>query len=363
MDSFKQQVMDLWRISFPEDTEEFIRLHFGRKYKKENTLVFRQEDNIVSALQMIPYKMTFYDREIETSYISGACTHPSMQSRGFMSRLLSGSFQEMYRRGVALTTLIPASGKVSDYYKKAGYAFVFDYSQEHYETISLLGKNITSSKYEIGEWNLSDSDGIYSYLAEKERKRPFSILHSKDDFFAVLEDLHNDNGTLFYIRNNFNHRICGLAFAVPLENRILLKELLFEDQGENHLLLWAIAKKYNNLKEIICTTLPYADAYFHLGMARAINAEYLLALYAKTFPEKEFVLKITDPVIVANKDVFFVKGGTVSRKTENTPLENMIEVSVAQFTQAILGYHTEQIPEEIKILFSSSSPYMSLMMN
>lgn len=363
MDNFKQQIIDLWRISFPEDTEEFIHLHFDRKYKEENTLVYCQGNSIVSVLQMIPYKMTFYDEEIDTSYISGACTHPSVQSNGFMFHLLAGSFMEMYRRGIALTTLIPASEKLSDYYKKAGYAYVFDYSQEHYPTTSLLGKNVTTSKYETREWNFFDLDDIYSYFIEKERKRPFCIQHSKEEFSAVLKDLHNDNGTLFYIKNSFSHHICGLAFAAPSEDRILIKELLSDGEGEKRLLLWTIAEKYNDTKEIICAIPPCQDSHFHLGMARIINAEYQLSLYAKAFPEKEFALKITDPVIAANEDMYLIKEGIVSRKAENTLSGNAMEMSIDQFTQAILGYHTEQLPDEMVKLFPSSRPYMSLMMD
>jgi hypothetical protein len=43
--------------------------------------------------------------------------------------------------------------------------------------------------------------------------------------------------------------------------------------------------------------------------------------------------------------------------------ENAIEMSIDRFTQAILGYHTEQMPDEIAKIFPSSHPYMSLMMD
>ncbi len=363
MDNFKQQIIDLWRISFPEDTEEFIRLHFDRKYKEENTLVIRQGDTIASVLQMIPYKMTFYDKEIETSYISGACTHPSLQSNGFMFRLLSDSFMEMYRRGIALTTLIPASEKVSDYYKKAGYTFVFDYSQVNYPIASLLGKNITTSKYIVGEWNSSGLDDIYPYFTEKEHKRPFCVQHSKEEFSAILEDFHNDNGTLFYIKNSFNNHFCGLAFAVLSEEQVLIKEFLFEGEGEKNLLLWTIAEKFNDAREIICATPPCGDSYFHLGMARVINVEYLLSHYARFFPEKEFTLKITDPIISLNEGIYIIKNGTVSKETRNASQEKPVEMSIDQFTQAILGYHIEELPGQMEKFFPSSNPYMSLMMD
>lgn len=53
----KQQIIDLWRLSF-NDTEEFIRLYFDRVYKEENTLVIEKDGQVVSALQMLPYTMT-----------------------------------------------------------------------------------------------------------------------------------------------------------------------------------------------------------------------------------------------------------------------------------------------------------------
>ena len=37
----KQQIIDLWRLSF-NDSEEFIRLYFDRVYKEENTLVIEK---------------------------------------------------------------------------------------------------------------------------------------------------------------------------------------------------------------------------------------------------------------------------------------------------------------------------------
>ena len=71
----KEQVKALWRICF-QDSEEFIDLYFRLRYKNEVNAVIQNGDKVVSALQMLPYPMTFCGKTVQTSYISGACTHP-----------------------------------------------------------------------------------------------------------------------------------------------------------------------------------------------------------------------------------------------------------------------------------------------
>ena len=66
MDNNKPQLIDLWRTSF-DDSEEFIKLFFDRVYKKENALFIKKDGKIVSALQMLPYVMTYYGTEISVT--------------------------------------------------------------------------------------------------------------------------------------------------------------------------------------------------------------------------------------------------------------------------------------------------------
>ena len=65
----KEQVKALWRICF-QDSEEFIDLYFRLRYKNEVNAVIQNGDKVVSALQMLPYPMTFCGKTVQTSYIS-----------------------------------------------------------------------------------------------------------------------------------------------------------------------------------------------------------------------------------------------------------------------------------------------------
>jgi len=371
MDNITKQIMDLWRISFPEDTEEFICFYFARKYRRENALVIRRGNTVVSSLQMLPYAMTFHGQEIKTAYLSGVCTHPSERNKGLMSNLLINAFKEMRLRGIALTTLIPASKSLFDYYRKMGFTPVFDYAEEHYLIDSSLKKSNPKPGYAMTEWQPDDNlEDIYLYFRKKEQERPVCLQHSKEEFYAVVDDFYNDGGTLFFLKDNSdfpeNYQIKGIAFVLPWENKVRIKEILFDEMGEKEFMLWAIAQRYNNSEEIICTTEPCGktDTDFHLGMARVTDVLFFLTSYAKIFPEKTLELKINDSILNENNGVYILKNGICEKTTSKLIVkERMPEFSIEQFTQAVLGYHTERLPEVITGYFPTLHPYMNLMMN
>ena len=64
----KDEVKTLWKLCF-NDSDEFTDLYFKMRYKDEVNRVIREDGKIISALQMIPYPMTFCDEVISTSYM------------------------------------------------------------------------------------------------------------------------------------------------------------------------------------------------------------------------------------------------------------------------------------------------------
>ena len=118
--------MELWRRCF-EDTDEF---------SDANSLIYEENGKALSALQMLPYPMRWENVTVDTSYISGACTLPDVRNRGFMTLLLQNALQEMYDRGIAFSTLIPAEDWLFGYYAGQGYVTVFDYALHTYTPYS-----------------------------------------------------------------------------------------------------------------------------------------------------------------------------------------------------------------------------------
>ena len=125
----KDEVKALWKLCF-DDSDEFTDLYFSMRYKDEINMAIREGGKIISALQMIPYPMTFCGEVISTSYISGACTHPGYRAHGAMRQLLKETHRRMYEEGVLLSSLIPAEEWLFGYYGKSGYTPAFGYAVE-----------------------------------------------------------------------------------------------------------------------------------------------------------------------------------------------------------------------------------------
>lgn len=123
----KEKVKALWKLCF-DDSDQFIDMYFRLRYKSEINVVIESGNEVISALQMLPYPMSFCGKQVATSYISGACTHPDFRNRGVMRQLLSQAFARMLPNGIFFSTLIPANPWLFDYYARIGYAPVFQYS-------------------------------------------------------------------------------------------------------------------------------------------------------------------------------------------------------------------------------------------
>jgi predicted N-acetyltransferase YhbS len=280
----KKQVLELWKTAF-DDSDKFTRLYFERVYRDENALVIERDGEILSALQMLPYTMTFCGEEISVAYISGACTLPSEQGKGLMTQLLRNSFEEMRNRGIALTALIPAEKWLFDYYRRQGYTEIFEYSLNVY----------TRHEYIKPERDLyvslvdgKQDESCYEYVNKKLRERPACILHTYDDFITILKDLKISKGKCVAAYDKENHLV-GMAFVTPpgkkqIPGSVIIKEILFDDERVKRHLLFEITKHFKVFKAVY--RIPFNDGpiTYPYGMARVIDCEYLVDLWSETHP-------------------------------------------------------------------------------
>lgn len=346
----KEEVRKLWNLCFGDD-EAFTELYFSKRYNDEVNLAIREEGKVVSALQILPYPMTFCGEIISTGYISGACTHPDYRSKGTMKRLLLNAFQRMQENSISLTTLIPAEEWLFDYYSRMGYTPVFKYSNQNYITKDLS----PSSRFLISEFAPSDRD-VHPYFDQKMRERPCCIQHPWEDFLVISDDLNLGKGKIIVAR--LEGKIAGLAFCYAKEGVLYVPELFFENDSARETLLYGAAEQMG-AERISCTT-PSADEKGKiLGMARIIDAKRLLEIFAARYTELEISFRLTDSQIERNNAFYSIKSGRISADRLK---ESSLQIDVSQLTQAILGYKTEQLPRELQN-FPKQTPYMSLMLN
>lgn len=335
----KEQVKALWKLCF-EDSEEFIEMYFRLRYKNEVNVAIQSGDEVISALQMLPYPMTFCGEMVQTSYISGACTHPDFRSKGVMRELLSQSFARMLRNGIHFSTLIPAEPWLFDYYKRMGYASVFQYSVKEITLPEFIpSKEITVDV--VSE----PQDEVYSYLNKKLSERPCCIQHTLEDFQVIMADLAISGGNLFVAKRA--NEIKGIVIIYKGESRIIINELLAEDKDIEFSLLYAVKQltDCNHMTQLLPPNeeLPQQS----LGMARIINAKEVLQIYAPAFPEDEIQLEVSDKQLSVNNGYYYLSDGKCRYSTERLPGAH-IQMNISELTERIL---------------KKLNPYMSLMLN
>ena len=257
-----------------------------------------------------------------------------------MRELLSQSFARMLRNGIQFSTLIPAEPWLFDYYKRMGYATVFQYSVKE----MTLPEFIPSKEIAVNVVS-KPQDEVYSYLNKKLSERPCCIQHSAEDFQVIMADLPISGGNLFVAKQA--NEIWGIAIIYKRENCIIINELLAEDKDTEYSLLFAI-KQYTGCNHIIQLLPPDKELPQHsLGMARIINAKEVLQIYASAFPEDDMQLEVSDKQLSVNNGYYYLSDGKCRYSAERLPGAH-IQTNISELTEKIL---------------KKLNPYMSLMLN
>ena len=64
----KEKVKALWKLCF-EDSEAFIEMYFRLRYNNEVNIAIESGDEVISALQMLPYPMTLWQTDPDIIYL------------------------------------------------------------------------------------------------------------------------------------------------------------------------------------------------------------------------------------------------------------------------------------------------------
>ena len=336
----REKVKELWKLCF-NDSEEFTEMYFQLRYNNDTNIAIQSGEEVIAALQMLPYPMTFEGKDIHTSYISGACTHPDYRNRGVMHELLAQAFARMLHHNVALSTLIPAEPWLFGYYARSGYAPVFRYAEE-----TFIASGVPAANTDLTlEMSAEYTEKKYEYLDRKLRERPFCIQHTKEDFQVVIADLQLERGFICTLNNE--EKITALAVIYPVEkNNWHIGEIVSDTPETETLLLQHICQRLN-LPSVRVLVPPATGESHLLGMARIINAGTMLQLYATAHPELELNIHLTDEQLSANNGYYYLNNGKCTNSAKRLPGSHLA---------LTIGELTEKI-------FATTNPYMSLMLN
>lgn len=339
----KDQVKKLWRLCF-NDSEEFTELYFRLRYTDDINAAIWSGDELIAALQMIPYPLTFCGQTVRTAYISGACTHPDFRNRGVMGELLAESFARMHRNRVSFATLIPAEPWLFGYYARTGFAPVFNLRRETF---------LPAATAPLPEGTRTESaDGFseeaYTYLYRKQQERPCCVLHTADDLKVVEADLRLGGGKVFTLKAKGG--LTALAVAYPdAGGRWTVSEVVADSPQAQTDLLNSLCHtvQTDGLALLLPPSAEPGGDGQPLGMARIVNAPAVLHLYAAAHPEAELNLEVTDNQLAANNGYYYLNNGKCMESDRRLPGRHL-SLSIGELTQ---------------LLLEPARPYMSLMLN
>lgn len=342
MEKNKEQVRELWERCF-HDSGRFLELYFGRVYREENTLVGKEGGKVVSALQMLPYRMTYGSREIPVAYISGASTYPYARGKGWMKGLLLQAFGEMRRRGQLLSVLIPAEEWLFGFYHKAGYAEGMYYRPMVCPTgKSTAGAASRCSLLRLTDRLLADEEQaftpvrLYAYFERSMKERPYAVQHDRDDFGNILQDLLISGGDLF-VAVGRAQEINGMAFVYPLESdTVCIKELLADDEEIRNFLLDFLPSYYPHQttvwREAASSGTPY-------GMIRVIDAEAMLSRYAELHPDVSLLLNLKDDQLPFNTGYYTLRHGLCRREPDSFEDPTVLQTTMPELVPLLFSGH------------------------
>ncbi|WP_106829999.1 GNAT family N-acetyltransferase [Parabacteroides pacaensis] len=347
----KKQIIDLWQTCF-NDSKAFVELYFDKVYREQNTLAYEENGKVVSALQMLPYSMTYGEKEIPVSYISGASTYPAAQGKGLMQKLMGQAFEEMKRRKILLSVLIPAEEWLFRFYHKTGYAEVMFYKElacpMKKELPSLSAPyTLQPAIRRIGteEKIVFDTAFLYAYFNRKMKERKFAVQPTQEDFEIILQDLLLNGGQLF-TASDISGKIHALAFVYLFEgNAVCIKELLADDEEIKQQVLNEVPSYY---PAQTVWYKDYANSGIPYGMARVIDAETMLGMYASLHPDLSLNIDLKDCILPENTGYYEIGKGYCKRKDSFSP------------TSVVLPMDIVELPV---FLFAGKPVYMTLMLD
>ena len=343
------RIREIWEECF-NDTKAFGDWFFTHRYSPAQTLAIRENGEILSNLQMIPYRVRLRGRETASWFIVGAATMPEARNKGHMASLLQAAFARMREAGVAVSHLYPFQ---YDFYRKFGYEVCSE---------RLLTRVSPSDILESG--GMREAAAWPAQVTEIEA--PADIGALKDCYDAFMRGL--DGGVVRDARS-FDLRLMehaletggGLAarrggevrayalYALQ-DKKVACPETVYTHPLDLCALLWHLAHRFSD-RETIEFSAPVSDTLRLLlkdgrarsfiepfDMMRIVDLQALLqALHYPPGVRGEWVVEIEDPHAPWNEGRFRLRVDEGRARVERSASPAGFRLDIGAMAQIVCG--------------------------
>lgn len=152
-----------------------------------------------------------------------------------------------------------------------------------------------------------------------------------------------------------------------------LKELIDRHQGDLHAAFrefntWfrqkdmTVQKSYDDFRVMVeeASLFGFPPKKNLIGMARVIDVQRLLSVFADRYVRKRFSVTVYDDRLEHNNTFFTVQNG--GAQENSFPLELSFHAGIRELSQLLLGYHTSQKKEPFRSVFPEKTPQLHFML-
>ena len=121
-DSEKDRTKPLWERIFAEDSDRFLDYYYEVKTADNEILVLERDGEILSMLQLNPYRLQLGAAQVEAAYVIAVATDSRYRHQGMMARLLKRAMQDRQEKEQPFLFLMPAAEAI---YRPFGFRFIY----------------------------------------------------------------------------------------------------------------------------------------------------------------------------------------------------------------------------------------------
>ncbi len=251
-----EQVKSLWRIVF-QDSNEYLDSYFSNHFSKNNCFVISEGDEVIAALQLIPFTFSTGSKELPAAYIFAVLTAPNERQKGHMRNLFNFVFDVIKNRAYAFTFLIPQEDYLFDVYRKLGFEKAFAVSKQK--------KSLPINNVSLVEIDLKKSfDFHMNYYSEA------IFIHPSFEYYKfIFETIYADGGAVLAYKEGAD--ILALGYVVKKDSDLLLLDFLCPNKYQDKF-LGGLRNIYGN--EFVNISMHCEESSKqYLGMAKIFDTK------------------------------------------------------------------------------------------
>lgn len=311
----------LWKLCFG-DSDAFCDWLFGERFLPSFSVCLEKDNEIVSAMQAVPYRIRVRGKDLPGAMLCGVSTHPQHRKKGYMGKIFTYEMALLRSKGVYIAVHTPA---VLESYFPFGHYPVADAAYVEKLTQAPADRKVSLEVYEKTDWHK-----LYPLYQENIAQYSGAVIRTEAEWMRKGDDYAADGGKCVVLEDN---GIKGYAFCYETETLLLCPEAVAKS-GYYDCLVQGLSEIAGE-KKLSVKLPPQAVGWQadlpavirQKGVAGACNIEGIMTALAIDCP---YGVAIFDPVVQENNGNFYFSANHYENPS--------IKISAGHFLGVLLGY-------------------------